>query len=1044
MLSLRGITEHETFDHPVATMIVISSSNPDPVSTIMQLYNPNVPSFTIDKPYVDTNILRYYVVLHDPNRTTLEQSTAVFEKLKRTVGLHCYLLQINSNPRDPLDDDSIEDMSQDEIRAIWEHGLAESYRIESELQTYASSLDTTTTTPSSGSGHTRSSSIASNLSSLQATVVHGTSIRSVPVDSTTEETETKRVQGVLETPVIQYGRCMTPDDVDNVKNMVREFVVQSMVPFMERNIQHWNEQVASARRGLTGRLFGASRRLFGSTNRSATPQSVQTIAVQGPNVPIGSSTLTIYPYAAPEAQMRKLADYAFMLHDYKFAHTIYDTVRRDYATEKTYKYHAGTQEMLGTCLLMMNQPLTSKLDVDRNFELAVQQYIGRCRAPFHATRTTIMYYELLKMRGMWKDVPTALVRMTGEDSDLRSGLFLEQAAHCFLRANKPMVRKYGFHLVMAGHRYGKASQRLHAYRAYKMASYVLDDHSWSVAKSHIQFALGRQAYHLGRLEDAVTYFSNVLADTKQTPQQQLAHIREFLFIYKQYTTQQGIDPLKESLPHLTLPVIEDKDIQATLSNAQSNTTNLEEWALMEIELLEECIKNGHISSAKKALAVQQQDDHRVVCAVGEPAIVHVELHNPLQVSISLSDVILGCQYRKSTEVVENQEVDAYQVMPDCKQSSQASDMFDFEEFELQKISEITLEPMEKRTINLAMVPRHEGSVQVNGLHYTLNELVHTFRPFHKKGKRLNKTKEEMMSVMHAPDRSLDILVTSPMPLLDLNFHHVPETILSGEVVQTVLEINNKGHKGLTGLRLKSSHPSFICVGNPEEMDKDIYASKYNTSTSLELNNQLFDASVISIPLPGKKDEESNEHGVVNPGETTLVPLWVRGDRIGKHTFKFLFSYQSDEDNDMIAHRTLRYTVNVQVLPSLKINAFTRPSTTAVNEYILGIEIENLQTVANFDLTQLTATSPMWTIAPLSIDLTSAQDVQEKTIIPPRQTTFAYYKIKKSDTMDTSCPEKWTSDALGALMNNAPETKIKAKPPPIQLNLNKISFYLCWC
>lgn len=125
-----------------------------------------------------------------------------------------------------------------------------------------------------------------------------------------------------------------------------------------------------------------------------------------------------------------------------------------------------------------------------------------------------------------------------------------------------------------------------------------------------------------------------------------------------------------------------------------------------------------------------------------------------------------------------------------------------------------------------MLPRHEGSVQVTGLHYTLNELVHTFRPFHKQGKRLNKTKEEMMSVMHAPDRSLDILVTSPMPLLDLAFHHVPETILSGEVVQTVLEINNKGHKGLTSLRLKTSHPSFICVGNPEEMDKDIYGKKY--------------------------------------------------------------------------------------------------------------------------------------------------------------------------------------------------------------------------
>lgn len=187
--------------------------------------------------------------------------------------------------------------------------------------------------------------------------------------------------------------------------------------------------------------------------------------------------------------------------------------------------------------------------------------------------------------------------------------------------------------------------------------------------------------------------------------------------------------------------------------------------------------------------------------------------------------------------------DAYEVMPEGKQQGE-SDMYEFENFELQKINEITLEPLEKKMvsnimqcniltnifyqINLAIVPRHEGSVQINGLHYTLNELVHTFRPFHKKGRRLNKTKEEMMSVTYAPDRSLDILVTSPMPLLDLAFHHVPETILSGEVIQTVLEINNKGNKGLTALRLKTSHPSFICVGNPEDMDKDIYGKKqYN-------------------------------------------------------------------------------------------------------------------------------------------------------------------------------------------------------------------------
>jgi hypothetical protein len=72
VLSQRGITEFETFDHPVAVMIVISSTDPDPVSTIMQLYNPNMPLFATDKPYIDTHILRYFIVLHDPNRTSME------------------------------------------------------------------------------------------------------------------------------------------------------------------------------------------------------------------------------------------------------------------------------------------------------------------------------------------------------------------------------------------------------------------------------------------------------------------------------------------------------------------------------------------------------------------------------------------------------------------------------------------------------------------------------------------------------------------------------------------------------------------------------------------------------------------------------------------------------------------------------------------------------------------------------------------------------------------------------------------------------------
>ncbi|KAI7861325.1 ER-golgi trafficking TRAPP I complex 85 kDa subunit-domain-containing protein, partial [Spinellus fusiger] len=743
MLSLRGITEHETFDHPVAVLIVISSTNPDPMATIMQLYNPNVPSFTIDKPYVNPTLLRFYVLLHDTHSTPLEHSRTLFEKMKKTFGLHCHMLKMNSQEQQPIDlfEESAAATAtatlDPSIAGLWEH-LPTALAMESRLQapTSVSGLESLTLTHSplspSFSGHRRSHSTSSNTSSNPP--VHGPSLQAGPLSLHEVYEEPAHKDGMQDihslsntTPKMQYGRLLTQEDIQGAHHMVKELVIQSLVPFMERNIQSWNDQVASARRGLTGRLFGASRRLFGTASRSPSLQSMQNIPATGLNTPIGTNTLTIYPYSTPEAQMRKLADYAFMLRDYKFAHLIYDTVRRDFATDKAYKHHAGTQEMIGVCFLMMNQALTSKVDVDCNFELAVQQYLGRCRSSFHATRATVMYYELLKARRMWKEVPTALIRMTGEDSDLRSALFLEQAAHCFLRTGNPMVRKYGFHLVMAGHSYGKALQRQHAFRCYRLASHIMEGQEWSIAKSHIQFTLGRQAYHLSQLEDAVMYFINALADVKQTPQQQTLHIREFLFIYRQYTTQAGIDPLKESLPNLPLPVIDDRSIHATLSNTQSNSEGHEEWAAMEVELLEECIAKGYISGAKKALAMQQQDDLRIVCAVGEPSVIHIPLFNSLQVSIKLSEMILGCEYRDSLlpSVQVATEADAYDPMIEGV-AVEGTSMFVFDEFELEKISEIQLEPLEKRTIHLTVIPRREGSIRVKGLHYTLNDLVHTF------------------------------------------------------------------------------------------------------------------------------------------------------------------------------------------------------------------------------------------------------------------------------------------------------------------------------
>lgn len=142
---------------------------------------------------------------------------------------------------------------------------------------------------------------------------------------------------------------------------------------------------------------------------------------------------------------------------------------------------------------------------------------------------------------------------------------------------------------------------------------------------------------------------------------------------------------------------------------------------MEMELLQASLARGYISSNKKALAMRQQDEHRVTCAVGgmlnqlrshsitrhvylEPSIVHVELRNPLLIPMHLSDMILHCQHRDSMLRSEEKETEtsANTSMIEGRLVEGTEDMFDFDTFELQKIASLTLDPLETSTVSMLL------------------------------------------------------------------------------------------------------------------------------------------------------------------------------------------------------------------------------------------------------------------------------------------------------------------------------------------------------
>lgn len=70
-----------------------------------------------------------------------------------------------------------------------------------------------------------------------------------------------------------YGSKLDAEDTQRLAALVRELVVQSLIPWMEARVREWNEVYHANRRGITGRLFGAGRKLFGSRPASPAPNA---------------------------------------------------------------------------------------------------------------------------------------------------------------------------------------------------------------------------------------------------------------------------------------------------------------------------------------------------------------------------------------------------------------------------------------------------------------------------------------------------------------------------------------------------------------------------------------------------------------------------------------------------------------------------------------------------------------------------------------------------------------------------------------------------
>ena len=349
LLSSASIVPFETFSHPVACLIAVSSRHPAPIEALRQLYSNTARRSNNIPAWMNTDYLRYYVLIHDEENDDIIKSTALFDLMKRHFGLHCHLLRLRRSQCVQTDDDSIRVPPCEWLSAEEE---MEKRHMRGRLDLRLSIIDLVLT-----------------------------------LEDYADDVDTSE-------------KYIFESDSTAIKSLLREMVTQSIVPFMENRVMTWNDQVASRRRGISGRFMTLSKRWTGfGTAKSTMP------SLAGVSNPSGSNydhRQGFYPPETPESTMRQLGDYAFMLRDWKLAYSTYDLLRADFGHDKAWSYHAAANEMAAiTSLLSLHafNPKSRSESLDQMLETAAYSYLTRCSMSFNVNRCLTIAIELLKNRG---------------------------------------------------------------------------------------------------------------------------------------------------------------------------------------------------------------------------------------------------------------------------------------------------------------------------------------------------------------------------------------------------------------------------------------------------------------------------------------------------------------------------------------------------------------------------------------------------------------------------------------------------------------------
>ncbi|KAF8640579.1 hypothetical protein AX17_000241 [Amanita inopinata Kibby_2008] len=797
---------------------------------------------------------------------------------------------------------------------------------------------------------------------------------------------------------------LSESDIQQTARFSREFVVMSLVPWMEKCVLEWNEHFSSTRR-LPSRLFSSTRRLFGSPSSSPAPShnvssSISSLSSRTSYSSTGQPSMT-----SPPSQQRRLAEFATILGDFKLAITVWEALRKD---------GKGGADILP--ILLTPSP-------------AISSYVSNALSSIHPSSSELppkAQLRALVYAVRWAaGIPSSdflgdildgerwLVWAAGDTEEPTSALLLAHAA--LLSARKGSKRRAALWYLVAANKLEKSGikpltmyflRKAHALYLTKPPKPLSpsfwdsecrtpdDVGGFDAILAGIEHPLGRLLYTTGDILGAVKMFIGLLRRAPSPPEippsgskppaEDLVPDKLFLEDFRVALTHlKSTSKDRYQLDDLKLPVRFCLIRQARIRSCGDCVGPGDEiWEKREKDWLFYGPSNEALQRSGSTY-------------VGETFWIDLVVQNPLFVEVNLS---------RFTVVIQEEN-----------DSSTAEALV-----EIQVIDQIFLEAKEKRTISVSVKPQRPASLIFTAITYDFLSLLPSSESLSYRGRRLQTAVVQKQDPTYASDIHLKTEVAAADHRLLATFDQDEESaFLQGEYKCMRLSLTNIGTKPITEVWIVSDAEDHIWLDQPQ------YACSQGVTMDTEVTrslNSLVPHVIYRIP------QIDCEHSPLLPGGSRQISVTLHVQGSGKREIALLLTFR---ENSQEPFQSVRLSKNYEAQALFDLGAAAHPCTSTNTAFILNLELTNNHATHVVQLVQVSTLSPAWRCTSLA---------QEEEIgLHPSQTSRLLFNVfpweNASGAKDTL---EFVSEALSDVIHGCDSQA--RKPPPIDIlccHVNKV-------